>query len=160
MPDFVADFRVSFDVPTLVQHLNTVDPLALVIRAHLYVEAALIRMIEAAMLKKEALDVAKIQFRTKLRLAIALGKLDARHEPAIAALNTLRNRFAHNLASQLNERDELNLYNSLSDEPSLLADSLRKADLPFLTRLRCDVMAIIMQSEAAAQGKPLGRVLE
>jgi hypothetical protein len=29
-----------FDFPTLMSHLNTEDPLALVLRGHLYVEAA------------------------------------------------------------------------------------------------------------------------
>lgn len=32
---------IPFDVPILTEHLNTTEPLALVLRAHLYVEAVL-----------------------------------------------------------------------------------------------------------------------
>jgi len=64
-----------FDFPTLIHHLNAEDPLALVIRGHLYVEAALIKQIESALVNKNAVDIAALRFPMKIKLAVALGRL-------------------------------------------------------------------------------------
>ena len=50
----------KFDLDTLVEHLSTEDELALVIRAHLYVEAALVQLIESTLVNKQAIDVARL----------------------------------------------------------------------------------------------------
>jgi hypothetical protein len=63
--------KVPFGGPTWTAHLNTEDPLALVIRGHLYVEAALIQQIEAAIPNKERLDAATLPFTLKVRFAVA-----------------------------------------------------------------------------------------
>jgi hypothetical protein len=43
------------DFPTLMAHLNAEDPLALVLRGHLYVEAVLTKQIEAVAVDKTAI---------------------------------------------------------------------------------------------------------
>jgi len=145
-----AHFKVSFDVPTFAQHLNAQDPVAVVVRAHLYVESALIRLIEAALVRREALDVTRLPFLTKVNLAVALGKIEPKDRDAYAALNRLRNRFAHDLRTQLADQDELDFYNTLSHKQRKFADTLRKPEMPFMGRLRCDLVGLIMQLEAAA----------
>jgi hypothetical protein len=61
------------DVATLMSHLTAEDPLALVIRGHLYFENALSKKIEDALADPTSFDSAKLQFPTKVRLAVALG---------------------------------------------------------------------------------------
>lgn len=143
-------FQVSFDVPTLVKHLSAEDPLGLVIRAHIYVESALIRLIETALIKRDALDVTRWRFPLKVRLAVALGRIDPSDRPAYDALNRLRNRFAHDLHTELCDQDERDLYNTLSDKQRQIADNQRKPEMPFMGRLRCDLIGLILQMETAA----------
>lgn len=139
-----AMFKVPFDVPTWTAHLNTEDPLALVIRGHLYVEAALIQQIEAVLVNKKEFDSARLQFDTKVRLAVALGKVEAADVGAFTALNRLRVQFAHNIETKLTDQDELNLYNSLSQRQRGIVDSLRKPEMLFLARLRLDIVGLIL----------------
>ncbi len=140
-------FQFPFNVPEWTEHLNAKDPVALVIRAHLYIEALLIRLIEAALVRKDALNVTELQFPRKVKLAVALGKIEPKDHTADLAFNKLRNKFAHNLGTQLTEQDELDLHNSFSDTQRELAKDLRERDpqMPFMGRLRCDLVALMMQ---------------
>jgi hypothetical protein len=132
-----------FDFPTLITHLNAEDPLALVIRGHLYVEAALIKQIESALVNKNAFDTAALRFPTKVKLALALGKVDSADVGGFTALNDLRNKFAHNVEMTLTKQDELNLYNALSPSQRKTYDGPRKTELVLVRRLRFDIMGLI-----------------
>jgi hypothetical protein len=133
----------GFDFPTLMKHLNAEDPLALVLRGHLYVEASLIKRVESALVDKKALEVARFNFPKKVSLAMALGKVDPADARGFTALNELRNKFAHNVEKKLTEQDELNLYNVLSTSQRKITDVARKPGMTPLGRLRFDVMGLI-----------------
>lgn len=141
--------NVPFDVPTWTEHLNTADPLALVIRGHLYVEAALVQRIEAAITNTEGFDAARLSFPLKVKFAVALGMLDPADVGALTALNTLRVKFAHDLRTQLNDQDEADLHNALSRQHRLLVDALRRPEVPFIGRLRCDIVGLILRLHQA-----------
>jgi hypothetical protein len=133
----------GLDFPTLLEHLTAVDPLALVLRGHLYVEAALNKQIESALVNKEALADVRFDFPVKVKLAVALGKVDPSDDRGFTALNALRVKFAHNVEKKLTEQDELNLYNVLSPSQRKIADVARKPEMTPLVRLRFDVMGLI-----------------
>jgi hypothetical protein len=133
-----------FDFPTLMSHLNADDPLALVTRGHLYVEAALIKQIEAVIVDKKAFDSARLPFLTKVKLAVALGKVDRADVGGFKAMNELRNGFAHNVETKLTKQDEENLYNTLSPSQRKRIEEPRKAETMLLRRLRFDIMGLIM----------------
>ena len=136
---------LPFDIPTLIEHLNSKDHLALIIRAHLYVEAILIRHIETALANKGRFDAATLTFPKKVSLAVAMGKVDpAADLSALNALNRLRNKFAHNLDTQLQEQDEHDLYIALSKRQRVVVDDLRKDELDYTGRLRCDLVGLIV----------------
>ena len=138
--------RIRFDVPTLIERLNA--PVALILRAHLYVETILIKRIEEAFVNKTALDTSRVPFPVKVKLALALGKIDADDAKAFALLNVLRNRFAHNLESEVNDQDEQRLYTALSPARRGIADQLRAGlQVSMLGRLRCDLLALITEHE-------------
>ena len=135
---------LPFEIPTLAEHLNSNDHLALIIRAHLYVEAILIRHIETVVVNKQEFDSAKLQFAAKLKLAVALGKVDQADSGALKTLNKLRNDFAHDLTTQLQEQDELDLYNTFSKRQRTFAEHLgRTPQMVYIGRLRADLMALI-----------------
>jgi hypothetical protein len=147
---------LPFDIPTWGEHLNSKDPLAMVIRAHLYVEAILIRRIESVIVNKQLFDSARLQFSTKVKLAAALGKVDDADEPALNALNKLRNGFAHNLATQLQEQDERDFYNAFSKRQRSFVDHLRTQvdeQVDCMVRLRLDLVGLIIATnESTAPG--------
>jgi hypothetical protein len=135
--------------PTLMAHLNAEDPLALVLRGHLYVEAALIKQIESAPLNKKALvnkktlKGAKHNFPDKVKLAVALGKVDPPDDRGFIALNDLRNDFAHEVNMKLTEQNESKLYDTLSPSQREIPDVARKPEMTPRDRLRFDIMGLI-----------------
>jgi hypothetical protein len=144
-PDITATTALPFDIHTLFEHLNSKDDLALVIRAHLYLESILIRQIETALAKKERFDCAKLNFPNKVNLAVSMGRVDEADCAALIALNGLRNKFAHNLGTKLDQENEFQLYKSFSKRQQTFVDELRNTDgLDHSGRLRCDLAGLII----------------
>jgi len=133
----------SLYFPTLMTHLNAEDPLALVLRGHLYVEAVLIKQIEAVIVDKKAFTCARLPFPTKIKIAVALGRIDRDDARGFNALNDLRNDFAHNVETKLTKQDEENLYNALSPGQRKMIKGPRTAETAFLRRLRFDIIGLI-----------------
>jgi hypothetical protein len=131
------------DFPTLMKHLNAEDPLALVLRGHLYVEAALIKQIESGLVDKKALKVARLNFPNKVNLAVALGKVDPPDDRGFIALNDLRNDFAHDVKMKLTEQNESKLYDALSQSQRKIPGVARNPKMTPLVRLRFDIMGLI-----------------
>lgn len=131
------------DVAALMSHLTVDDPLALVMRAHLYVENALIKKIEDALTDPTAFDSAGLRFPAKVSLAVALGKVDAADVGAFTALNRLRRDFAHDLDTKLTDQDELDFHHALSRHQRQVVDKLRYPQMPLLIRLRCDIGGLL-----------------
>jgi hypothetical protein len=79
---------------------------------------ALERMMEVCIVESvpnpAALDLDRLTFLQKLSLAVALGVLGDSSTPAYKALNTLRNRVAHDLVPALERQAVLDLRNCLS----------------------------------------------
>lgn len=130
----------NFDFPTLMTHLYAEDPLAVVLHGQLYVEATLKKQI--ALVDKKALARAKY-FPAKVRLAVALGKVDPADESGFTSLYALRNDFAHDVKMKLTEQHELDLYNVLSPSQRKIPDVARKPEMTPLCRLRFDIMGLI-----------------
>ncbi len=140
---------LPFDIPTLIEHMNSKDPLATVIRAHLYIEFVLIRQIQAVLVHKSRFDSATLLFDKRVRLAAALGVVDQADFGALNALNSLRNKFAHNIDFQVKEQDERDFYNALSERQRRFVDSLRFDSMDYMARLRTDLVGLIFATNEA-----------
>jgi hypothetical protein len=90
--------------------LGKEDPLGMVIRGHLFVESQLIQLLENALPDPGAIDLTRLNFPTKLDLAVALKLLSEAQKRGYLALNRLRNHLAHNMDVELSESDERRLY--------------------------------------------------
>jgi hypothetical protein len=88
----------------------------LVVRSHLYIEAVLTQLIEERLEEPYALDLERLNFNTKLNLAVALGAVQKSEKPALVLLNRLRNRFAHKLNAQITKQDARQFLNSFASE--------------------------------------------
>jgi hypothetical protein len=128
------------------QHVLVDDPLSLVIRGHIYIESALIKLMEQGVPRPEAIDFARLNFPTKINLAVALGLLSEEEKPGYLALNKLRNKLAHDVEIEVGSDDEDALLRALNEAE--LGDALKYADkLPtrltgivFYLLLRLDVL--------------------
>lgn len=136
---------LGFDTTTLARHLSAEDEIGLIVRAHLYVEVGLNRLIESVLVNRNALKVADLKFSLKLRLARALGAIEENDQRACMVLNKLRNDFAHDLQSELTEQNESDLFKALGAD---MQEKVESACTPeqwkhFLPRLRLDLVTLI-----------------
>jgi hypothetical protein len=89
------------------------DDLGFVIRAHIFIEHELRRLIEAAIPNPEHLELDKLSYGNAIKLVFALG-FDLRFKGSLQILGRLRNKFAHKLDMQLSDKDADDIYRSLS----------------------------------------------
>ena len=93
----------QYDIPHSL--LNHDEPLVIVVNVHLHLEAFLIALIRAKLPRPDALDIDRLNFPSKLGLAVALDLVPEVAAPALRTINELRNKIAHNLNSVLREED-------------------------------------------------------
>ena len=118
------------------------DELGVVIRAHIHIEAKLLEFLELLVTDPKYLERMNLDFGQRVNLAVALG-LKSEHAPALSALGSLRNAFAHRLDAQLSEDRVNSLYAELSagdKEVLQLAyertnTQMRKSDAPPFKKL-------------------------
>jgi hypothetical protein len=93
------------DVKSFLGEVFSTDTLTFVIRAHLYAESKLIRLLSDSLPNPRALDIERMSFSRKVDLAHALTLVDETTRRTLTLLNKLRNRFAHNLKSEISDND-------------------------------------------------------
>lgn len=81
------------------------DDLTVVIRAHLLVERLIEMLLRKKLVNIKILEHNDFTFNMKLALVDSLGIISDRLLSAIRQLNNIRNRFAHNISSQLRDVD-------------------------------------------------------
>jgi hypothetical protein len=101
----------AYDIPLSV--VNSQEPIAVLVGVHLHLEAFIIALITAVLPKPDALDIDRLNFPSKLGLAVALGAIPDAAAPALRTINSLRNRIAHNLRAELTEEDSKKLRGEL-----------------------------------------------
>ncbi|MBS4204024.1 hypothetical protein [Lederbergia citrea] len=128
----------NMEFESLIKHVNADDPLQIVIRCHLIVESKLIKLIELSLENKNELDVEKLNFPTKVNLAFALGCIEEKYlKPVLLNINSLRNKFAHNIKYELSENDVMKLYNKNPSLELVLEKGFKERSL--LDRLRAAI---------------------
>jgi len=92
-------------------HIEADDPLQIIVRGHLYVEAELTKLLYEALPKPGAIDLSR--FPLKVDLAVALQLLWPEEKPAYIFLNKLRNKLAHNLDAEIGRTEEMEFFHTL-----------------------------------------------
>ena len=88
------------------------DDLGSVIRAHIHIENGVYSLVENLTPNAEHLKRLDLDYDQTVSLALVLG-LDADWVPSLRAIGKLRNRFAHQLGTVLDDSTVNNLYESL-----------------------------------------------
>lgn len=99
----------------LIDALQADDELSAVIRAHLYVEVQLNRLIDALLPYSKELSDSRLSWPLQINLALSLG-LKNQYRPPLKKVGNIRNRFAHNPDSTIEDRDIKALFDSLHSE--------------------------------------------
>lgn len=131
----------------LIKDINVDDPLQMIIRAHLNIEASLIKLIELSLENKNHIDVARLRFPTKVDLAFALGSIaDTNYKNILKNVNRLRNKFAHNLSYELTDAD----LNAILQEDDILKSFIESKfkDRDYLDKLRGTLAMIFLSLDA------------
>jgi hypothetical protein len=90
------------------------DKLYLILRGHLYIENELIDLIDGYIPNAQKLDLKKMSFYNKSKLALSLNLVDEETLKALLDLNDIRNNYAHNLRYQVSEEEIDNLRLNIS----------------------------------------------
>jgi hypothetical protein len=123
--------------------MNHEEPLVVILRAHLGLEAVLIALISRALPNPESLDLDRMSFSTKVGLAAALGTIPLETVPALRQLNTLRNVFAHNFRAELKEEH----VQALVAKASFLGDAIDLAhDADYRPSSRIGLIVRVVQA--------------
>lgn len=103
--------------------MNGQEPLAAVILGAAYVDQQLVRLIDEAMFRPGALKGVKLDYYSRVSLAVALGLKERLHKP-LHALGTIRNGFAHDPDAQLTINEINNLYDSFDGEEKTMMNGI------------------------------------
>lgn len=118
-PNELHRFRTtdSFDdvAEAFGQHIDSDEPLELLIRGHLWIESALTTLVQRSLPRPRVIEKAGLSFNQRLLLADALGLLDEDEARAMRQINQLRNRAAHRLHDLPREEDQAQLLGSCSE---------------------------------------------
>lgn len=115
---------MPIDVDLYISHTRGRSIVEVLLRGHLWVEKHLISLLEAELRRPEALDLDRMTFSQKVKLATALGMLHPDEAGAIRILNGMRNRLAHDLSGVPSEEDVARLQRALPKSQRELAAKL------------------------------------
>lgn len=101
------------EVPFFVADLLKEDDLGAVVRTHIRIEHALKVLVRAMIKDPSFYERMDLDYASTVLLAGALG-ISSEVIPSLNSLGTLRNKFAHDLSTQLDANAVQSLYESLS----------------------------------------------
>lgn len=87
-------------------HIDASEPLEVIVRGHLWIEASLNALINRKATSPDELSIARLTFAQKVAVALAFGALRPELAAPIRKINKLRNRFAHDLDTTITETDQ------------------------------------------------------
>ncbi len=99
------------------------DDLGAIVRAHLFIESELLKLIAQGLAKLGAVNLTVVNFPVKVGLAIALGSVPVGLQKALLKVNALRNKMAHNFHAQVTRADAQELFESLPTNERLIMGS-------------------------------------
>lgn len=123
--DPLSNFRTTRSLSEIEEsfsrHLDSSEPLEVLIRGHLWIESALTILVQRNLKRAGALDKARLSFSQLLAVADALGVVAEDEVEAIRQINRMRNRAAHRLKDLPTEQDQEQLAASCSARVRQLA---------------------------------------
>ena len=119
------------------------DIFVVLIRGHLYCEAALADLLRQNLKFPEELNIDRLDYQAKVNLCAALGLFGAfALKPGMSKLGSLRNRFVHQLEYKATEQDLTDLLNTVKGSLGMPAQFLLRRGTEYPNGFRKCVMAL------------------
>lgn len=115
---------MPIDLNLYLSHTNGRSIVEVLLRGHLWVEKHLIALLESELSRPEKLDLDRMTFSQKVKLADALGMLRPDEVGAIRALNGMRNKLAHDLSGSPSREDVTRFGQAMPESQRELAAKL------------------------------------
>jgi hypothetical protein len=105
--------------------LNREDDLGMTIRAHIRIETLLTEIIENLAPNREYIDKLELDYDHSVTLAMLLGFKVGLEKP-LRVLGKLRNNFAHNIDTAIDQNKVKNFYDSLEEQDKNIVQDIFK----------------------------------
>lgn len=122
---------------------------SLIVRGHLYCEAALASLVRTRLVAPDELDVDHLGYQLKVDLATALGFILPELKPALKALGALRNKYVHRLDYEVTEDDQRDFMNMFKSTLGPAAKYILRRGTEFPGGLRRTIIALWVGLELA-----------
>jgi hypothetical protein len=135
------------DNDRFLMHLTSAQPLEVLLRGHLWVEAELIAVLKDVFPFPSQIDLGRISFPQKVSLVAAHGFIRPEDIPAYMKLNSLRNKVAHNLSAEPGEEYSNALLESFGAHLNYLVADFQKPGFhwdEWIWRLRYLITALCL----------------
>jgi hypothetical protein len=107
---------------------------------HLYVEGAIVSLIETALAYPGNIDLGQLSFPVKIDLAIALDRISPESKPALLALNRVRNALAHHPEATVTLEQVQGLIDALDPVQRIIATGVARRRL----RAESDISTVLL----------------
>lgn len=160
-PDIELRKRVevfSFDDAQFKARISTGEKWQQLIQAHLYYDHVITSLLVDALVNAEAINASRMGFLQKLKLVEALGLIPDELISTVEFINSLRNKIAHDLKFELNEKDERDFTNCTPKRlrDIMLTENRESGPIRFHELLRI----VLLQIEVIRQGLAFRRLEE
>ncbi|WP_250454924.1 hypothetical protein [Clostridium tertium] len=131
-----------------IQATQTDDRLAIVLKAHLYIEVALDELLRVGTKRYKALELK--YFKEKLNLCYGIGLIESDLYNVLKKFNTIRNKYGHRVNFEVDEVEFKEIYDLMNKEQKVDYEEDLKAKLIFSENsfdLRLRVLLASLYSE-------------
>lgn len=149
----------AIDLKRYLEHTKGRSLVEILLRGHLWLENAVVGLIEAEVQNAEVLSLGRMSFVNKLNLAEALGVLSSEDARSIRTINRIRNRLAHELDGEPTVQELVAIEESMTESQLSLASKLSRVrdegesirDSDVLVRLSMSILALLAEIEQHRQ---------
>jgi hypothetical protein len=147
----------SFDEARFKARISTGEKWQQLLQSHLYYDHVITQLLSDALANPDAVNVNRMSFSQKLQFISALNLLPAQLVSSIDAINSLRNKIAHELDFEISDRDVRDLENCT---PKYLRDVISTEDGRESGPVRFNELlrVVLLQVEVIRQQHALNRL--
>ncbi|PFS79597.1 hypothetical protein [Bacillus cereus] len=109
-------YKVGEQMKTFIDKTNAEDDLQIFLRGHLYIEHEIEKLLRNELVNPNFILTDRFMFANKVKLAVALGLIPKDMAKTYNKLNTIRNKYAHELKFQIKENHLSDIISTFNEE--------------------------------------------
>ncbi|PRT06973.1 hypothetical protein C6356_00685 [Bacillus wiedmannii] len=108
--------KVGEQMKTFIDKTDAEDDLQIFLRGHLYIEHEIEKLLRNELVNPDFILTDRFMFANKVKLAVALGLIPKDMAKTYNKLNTIRNKYAHELKFQIKENHLSDIISTFNEE--------------------------------------------